>query len=116
MHKAAADPHLDLIALLNLDVDALLPELVDALGLAQEEDANVLLLGVRVEVVGESHINLIIALPDINGLILIELLVLVLQLLDLLDGLLLVEFEVLELLEELQLLCFGPVELLFELG
>ena len=99
MHESTAHTHLDLITLLNLYIHTLLTKLIDSFGLPQEKNSNILLLWISIEVIGEGHINLVMALSNVNCLVLVQRLVLLLQLLYLLDGLLLVELEVLQLLE-----------------
>ena len=66
VHEAASDSHLYLVALFDFDVDTLLPELVDALGLPEEENVHLLFLRVPLNVLGEVHVNLVTFVADVD--------------------------------------------------
>lgn len=72
VHVAATNTYFDSVALLDLDVDALLPELVDALGLTQEQDLDPISLWVLVDVVREHLIDLVHLVPDHDRLLLLH--------------------------------------------
>lgn len=86
MHESTTDPHEDLVALLDLDVDPLGAESVDSLRLSQEENPHLLPLGEGVDVVGQSLVNLAVLLGDVDGLVPRELVVQSAQLVDLFLG------------------------------
>ena len=67
-HKAATNAHLNLVALFDLDVYALLTERVDALGLSQEEDLDSIAFGIRVDVVGKMSVDLVHLVADADML------------------------------------------------
>ena len=69
MHESATDPHLDIVGLVYLDVDAPLPKLVDALGLSQEQDLQFVFLRKLVQVISEDHVRSIALVADVNLLI-----------------------------------------------
>lgn len=68
VHKAATNSDLDLVALLDLHVDALLSELVDAFGLPQEQDLHLLPLWVGVQETRQLLVNLVIVVTDVDVL------------------------------------------------
>ena len=67
-HKAATNAHLNLVALFDLDVYALLTERVDALRLSQEEDLDSVAFGIRVDVVGKMSVDLVHLVADADML------------------------------------------------
>ena len=69
MHEATSDSHHDLIPLLNLDVNSLLPELINALRFPQKHDLHLFPLRVFVQVIAKSLIDLTILLCDVNSLV-----------------------------------------------
>ena len=69
MHESATDPHLDIVGLVYLDVDAPLPKLVDALGLSQEQDLQFVFLRKLVQVISEDHVRSIALVANVNLLI-----------------------------------------------
>lgn len=66
---SAADPDKHLASFFNFDVDFLLSELVDAVGLAQEEYLQPIFLWVLVYDIGERLVDLIILLCNIENLV-----------------------------------------------
>ena len=68
MHEAAADSDLDLIALFNFDVNALLAKLVDTLGFSEEENLDAISLWVLVDVVGEVGVDSVHFVTNHDGL------------------------------------------------
>ena len=69
MHEAAADSDLNLVAFFNFDIDALLSELVDALGLPEEQDLHVVALWVLVDEGGEGDVDAVHLLRNIDRLL-----------------------------------------------
>ena len=67
-HIAAANAHLNLLSLVDLEVDALLPELVYALGLPEEHDLHLVAFRVRVDVVGQVLVDFVESMSDIDHL------------------------------------------------
>ena len=67
-HKATTNAHLNLVALFDLDVYALLTERVDALRLSQEEDLDSVAFGIRVDVVGKMSVDLVHLVADADML------------------------------------------------
>ena len=65
MHVTAANAHLDCIAFLDLEVDAPLPKLINALRLPQEEDLHLVLFRVLLDVVGKLLVNGVILSTNI---------------------------------------------------
>ena len=64
MHEPATDTHLYLIALLYLNVNALLTKLVDALGLSQEQHFEIVAFRVLVDVIRKLKVYFVSLVPD----------------------------------------------------
>lgn len=69
VHESATDPHLNIVGLVYLDVDAPLPKLVDAFGLSKEQDLQFVFLRKLVQVISQDHVCSIALVADVNLLI-----------------------------------------------
>ena len=67
VEEAAANPNIYLVALLNFDVYLPLPEGVDALRLAQEEDLHLFFLGILIYKLSQSLIHLVVLVRDVEA-------------------------------------------------